>query len=161
MFFTIPVIALVEALTTAHDSYLPLLAAWMGCPVLMCIMWRFQFTPGLRAEKEYLVVREPYRTVWVPWSEISGMEWRRTFLAHRLCLVNRAAGGGKFFPRAFLGVLDGKNARTRLVADMEAMRHAASGAPGGPLRQQRSSLVPECAAALFSVLCLIVTLAGQ
>ncbi|MGW7452413.1 hypothetical protein [Streptomyces sp. NPDC054787] len=161
IFLTIPAIVLIEAISSTHDSYRPLTAALMVCPVLVCIIWRFQFTPGLRAETDYLVVREPYRTVWVPWSEISELKWRRTLLGHHLCLVNRAAGGGEFCPRAFQGVQDGKNARTRLLVDMEAMRQAASGAPGGPMRQQRSSLVPEIASVIFFVLCLIVTLAGQ
>ncbi|MFF4419961.1 hypothetical protein ACFY04_04070 [Streptomyces sp. NPDC001549] len=48
----------------------------------------------------------------------------------------------------------------QLLADMEAMRHAASGAPGGPMRQQRSSLAPEFASVIFFVVCLIVTLAA-
>ncbi|MGW3325752.1 hypothetical protein [Streptomyces virginiae] len=162
IFLTIPAIVLVEAISSPHDSYRPLAAALMACPAFVCIAWRFQFAPGLRTEKEYLVVREPYRTVWIPWSEISELKWRRTPLGHNLCLVNRAAGnGGEFSPRAFQRVLGGKNARMQLLADMGAMRHAASGAPGGPMRQQRSSLVPEFASVIFFVLCLIVTLAGQ
>ncbi|MGW7330077.1 hypothetical protein ACWGIU_16080 [Streptomyces sp. NPDC054840] len=155
-------IVLVEAISWTHDSYRPLAAALMACPAFVCIVWRFHFAPGLRTEKEHLVVREPYRTVWIPWSEISELQWRRTPLGYHLCLVNRAAGsGGEFYPRAFQRVLGGKKARLRLLVDMEAMRHAASGAPGGPMRQQRSSLLPEFASVIFFALCLIVTLAGQ
>ncbi|MER6255418.1 hypothetical protein ABT224_29110 [Streptomyces sp. NPDC001584] len=162
IFLAIPAIVLVEAISSTHDSYRPLAAAWMACPAVVCIVWRFHFTPGLRTEKEYLVVREPYRTVWIPWSEISELKWRKTPLGYHLYLVNRAAGsGGEFYPRAFQRVLGGKNARMQLLADMEAVRHAASGAPGGPMRQQRSSLAPEFASFIFFVLCLIVTLAGQ
>ncbi len=161
IFLAIPAIVLVEAISSTHDSYRPLAAALMACPVFVCIVWRFYFAPGLRTEKEYLVVREPYRTVWVPWSEISEMTWQRTPLGHHLCLANRAAGGdGEFHPRAFQRVLGGKNARMQLLADMEAMRHAASGAPGGPMRQQRSSLAPEFASVILFVVCLIVTLAA-
>ncbi|MFG2236079.1 hypothetical protein ACGFNX_39855 [Streptomyces sp. NPDC048723] len=162
LFLSIPAIVTVEAIVSTHDSYRALAAALMGCPVFVCIIWRFQFSPGLRAEKGHLVVREPYRTVWVPWAEISELKWQRSPLGYRLCLVNRAAGtGGAFCPRAFQEVLGGENSRRRLLSEMESMRDASLGVQAGPMRQQRSSLAPEIVSVIFFILCLIVTLAGQ
>ncbi|WP_369777572.1 hypothetical protein [Streptomyces sp. R33] len=155
-------IVTIEAISSPHDTYTPLALALMLSPFFACFVWRFYFSPGLLARKDHLVVRQSYRTTWIPWSEISEIKWQKSILGYRLCLVNGATHAGKkFYPQAFQKNRDGKRARMRLLADMEAKREASSGVPGALMRQQRSSLAPEFASVVFFILCLAVALAGQ
>ncbi|WP_143196797.1 hypothetical protein [Streptomyces sp. CB00455] len=155
-------IVIIEAISSPHDTYTPLALTLMLSPFFACFAWRYYFSPGLLAKKGHLVVREPYRTTWIPWSDISGIKWQKSILGYQLCLVNGAAHAGeKFYPRAFQKTRDGEAARTRLLADMEVMRDSSSGGSGDPLRHQRSSFAPEFASTAFFVLCLIVALTGQ
>ncbi|MFI5868037.1 PH domain-containing protein [Streptomyces sp. NPDC051546] len=158
IFLTIPAAVIIEAAGSTPVAYRTLASAAMACPFFVCLLWRFYFSPHLRAGTGGLVIRNPYRTASVPWSRIIEIGWQKSLTRHRLRILTSE---GPIYPHAFGKVAWGARERAKFLADMEGARGADPDLMGNEIHHTRVNITPEIAVTIFFVTCFIVVLTSQ
>lgn len=158
---TLPVAVAIVELTSQEPLISTVTAGLIGCAPCFWIAWRFYFSPGIRVEGDFLIVRQAYQTFWIPWSKITTTDWHRIGSTSSLRIQLNGPAGEALYPRAFSGLYWGEERRMRLLDEISSSRRSDLTEPGGVVRQEASTYTLEICCAVAFLFCSIASILGS